>query len=450
MYDAAEPVTPGANMMTVETQAQPSELLTIASRDQLLHELQLMRKKPHKLGEAFLVVINVADTKSYDDIVRIFGYNFVDKILSIRLRDLEAVCERMTLYQVGFWSAGLIFVAGPGKSAEDFFDALAACLLKPIICRGISMPIKAGIGVCDIKQGLGTIEDLLQAAFNGGRSSHSSARGWSTCNYEVVDDHHRAFSLIADIGYALTLSNELELSYLPRINLKTGYCESAEALLRWRHPHFGVIMPDELIPIVEMIGLTSELTDWVLTQAIAEAVNWHKQGIYLKISVNILPKNVEQGGFVEHVVAILDRFGLPPSYLELELSENRYFHDLALAQARLQELRELGVNITLDDFGTGDNSLVFLRAIPADTMKIDPSLINAAMSNERDQTLLKSILSLAQSLGIKSVAEGVEKQETLRSLYAWGCNHAQGYLFGRPMHAREFNEWCGRNLVTVV
>ncbi len=450
MYDTAEPVMPGINMMTVETRPQPSELLAIASRDQLLHDLQLIRMKPLSQEGAFLVVINVADTKAYDDIVRIFGYNFVDKILSIRLRDLESVCERMTLYQVGFWSAGLIFIPGPGKSAEDFFDALAACLAQPIICRGISMPIKAGVGVCDIRQGRGTIEDLLQAAFNGGRSSHASARGWSTCNYELTDDHQRAFSLIADIGYALTSPNELELLYQPRINLKTGYCESVEALLRWRHPHFGVVKPNELIPIVEMIGLTNELTDWVLAQAIAEAVNWHKQGVYLKISVNILPQNVEQPGFVERVVALLDKSGLAPSYLELELSEKKHFLDLEAAQARLQELRELGINIAIDDFGTGDNSLAFLRSIPADIMKIDPSLINAAMSSERDQILLKSTLSLAHSLGIKSVAEGVEKQETLRSLYAWGCNYAQGYLFGRPMHGREFNEWCGRNLVTVL
>ncbi len=157
-------------------------------------------------------------------------------------------------------------------------------LAQPVICRGIPVTIKAGVGVCDLMRGLGAAEDLLQATYVACQAGAATLPGWKECNYEQEVDHRRAFALVVDAANSLATPHEFSLRYHARIDLKTGRSNAVEAFLRWRHPALGMVTPDEFIPLIEMTGLIRQLTFWVLTSAIAQAASWHALGRRLTIT----------------------------------------------------------------------------------------------------------------------------------------------------------------------
>jgi EAL domain-containing protein (putative c-di-GMP-specific phosphodiesterase class I) len=420
---------------------------TLRDRADLLREINLMRQDQVPERRVFLVVINIADTKKYDEIIRVFGYKFADDLLSIRLADLEFVTRRQPAFRVGFWSVGLVFQADEERDYEVMLTRLLSMLAKPVICRGIPVTIKGGVGVCDLARGLGSAEDLLQATFLAGQTGAELPAGWSECNYDLSDDHRRAFALIAEAEASLATDLEFELSYQARVDLRAWRCVGAEALLRWHHPTLGLVMPDEFIPLIELTGLVRELTVWVLTRAISQTAKWHADGFKLKTCVNISAKNLAEADFVGRLALLLEKFALPPEFLELEFSEKHRFENMDDAEQRLRELRDLGVSLSLDDFGTGANGFTSLETIPASVVKIDRRLINSVVDNAKQQALVKSLIRMAHEMGMQVVAEGLESPVTQKMLQDWGCDAAQGFLINRPMPAEAFIAWLSKTFV---
>lgn len=418
-----------------------SHTARLQGREALLRVLQAARQKVTTEGEAYLVVINIADTKAYDEIIRIFGYSFADNIMDIRLAALEIQIGHLTLHRVGFWSIGFIYAPARREQPSHFFTALAELLRAPMICRGIPIPIRAGIGICDLFKGVGSTEDLLQSTFMAGQASSLSGHGWTLSNPDIAQDHRRAFMLIADLGDSLANQTAFELNFQPRLDLRSGKCTAVEALLRWRHPQLGPVAPGEFIPIAEMTGLMRVLTDWVIARAVAHTIDWHRKGMALNVSVNISVRNLDEPDFVERLSALIGKFGLPPKYLELELSEARAFMNPDLAKAQLAALRALGIRIAIDDFGTGPSSLDYLETCPADIMKISQSLTRAMKDRPRSKAIVKSLTAMAHELGMQVVAEGVEDKHTAAQLTSWNCDFGQGFLFSRPLAPTAFEAW---------
>jgi EAL domain-containing protein (putative c-di-GMP-specific phosphodiesterase class I) len=420
---------------------------TLRDRTDLLREINLLRQGRLPERQAFLIVINIADTKKYDEIIRVFGYKFADDLLNIRLADLEFITRRQPAFRVGFWSVGLVFQADDPRDFEVALSRLVSMLAKPLICRGIPVSIKGGVGVCDLARGLGAAEDLLQATFLAGQAGAELQAGWSECNYDLADDHRRAFALIAEAEASLATNSEFELNYQARVDLRSWRCIGAEALLRWHHPTLGLVMPNEFIPLIEMTGLVRELTSWVLTRAVSQTAAWHADGFKLKTCVNISAKNLVESDFVGRLASLLEQCRLPPEFLELEFSEKHRFENMDDAEQQLRALRELGVGLSLDDFGTGPNGFTSLETIPANVVKIDRRLINSVAHNARQQALVKSLIRLAQEMGMQVVAEGLELPATQKMLLDWGCDAAQGFLINRPMPAEPFIAWLGKTFV---
>jgi EAL domain-containing protein (putative c-di-GMP-specific phosphodiesterase class I) len=410
-------------------------------RTLLLREIYLASQEKLQERQVFLIVINLADTKNYDEIIRIFGYKLADDLLNIRLADLEFVGNRQTAYRVGFWSVGLIFRARHKQDYEVEMERILSVLIQPVICRGIPISIKAGVGVCDLMKGQGAAEDLLQATYLAGQAGAALPCGWTECSYDSTVDHRRAFALISDAAHSLATPYEFSLRYQARVDLKTGRCDAAEAFLRWRHPTLGTVMPDEFIPLVEMTGLIRELTFWVLTSAIAQTANWHALGHKLKICVKISVKNLEEDDFAKRLKALLETHKLAPEFLELEFSERRAVPDIDGARSRLRELRDIGVHVSIDDFGTGTNSFGALESFTANAVKIDRRLIHSIVDNPRRQALVKSMIRMAHDLEMYVVAEGVETPAMLEMLVAWRCDYAEGFVINRPIPAEAFIEW---------
>lgn len=254
-------------------------------------------------------------------------------------------------------------------------------------------------------------------------------------------------TLEQELRYALE-RRELALNYQPIIDIKSRKLIGAEALLRWSNPDLGVVAPDRFIPVAEETGLIIPIGEWVLETAIKQSELWHGQGLPpLHLSVNVSVIQLRQKNFVERVAAILDATGsdVRSAHLGIELTESELMETGQTALAKLQALRELDIRLYIDDFGTGYSSLGYLRQLPVDALKIDRSFVNDLTNDANAVAIAKAIIAMAHGLDLRSVAEGVETREQLSILEELGCDAAQGYLFGKPQPAAEFQSLFGRS-----
>jgi EAL domain-containing protein (putative c-di-GMP-specific phosphodiesterase class I) len=237
-------------------------------------------------------------------------------------------------------------------------------------------------------------------------------------------------------------NGELSLHYQPQVGADGGELLGAEALLRWHNPVLGQVPPDKFIPLAEDLGMIHEIGEWILLTACRQAYAWfgERQSPF-RMAVNVSPLQLRDGRIVPVVRRVLEQSGLPPAMLELELTEGLLMENPEEKEALLRELKGLGVTLALDDFGTGYSSLSYLRRFPFDILKIDRSFIRDLTTDPDDAELTLSIISMAHSLRLQVVAEGVETLEQLQFLQAHGCDLIQGFYFSKPLPAARFSAW---------
>lgn len=229
---------------------------------------------------------------------------------------------------------------------------------------------------------------------------------------------------------------ELRLCYQPQIDITTGLISHVEALLRWQHPQLGFISPGVFIPIAEQKGWIVPIGQWVLETACTQAKQWQRMGIQpMTISVNLSPRQLWDRQLVETIEQVLQKTGLNPEWLELEITETATMQDISVARKVLLSLERLGIQIALDDFGTGYSSLSNLKQFPFHTLKIDQSFVRDLPNNPYDVAIVEAVVTLGRRLNIRVVAEGVETQELQQLLQNLHCRYMQGYLFSRPLTA---------------
>ena len=232
--------------------------------------------------------------------------------------------------------------------------------------------------------------------------------------------------------------NELFLHYQPKVDIQSGRIVGAEALVRWNHPERGLVPPGDFIPVAEESGLIVRLSAWVLDAALRQAHDWHAAGCApLKVAVNLSARDFTPG-LAARVAALLASHGVPPSWLELEITEGMLTHGNREVITLMDEVAALGVSLSLDDFGTGYSSLSYLKRFPIDTLKIDRSFVTGIPDDGNDCAIAGAIVSMAQRLGHRVIAEGVETAEQLAFLKSLGCQEMQGYFFSAPVAAEEF------------
>ena len=258
-----------------------------------------------------------------------------------------------------------------------------------------------------------------------------------------LEDHEETESY-SDLGIELDKAirtNELRVSYQPQVDIKTGRCVSAEALVRWTHPLRGPVPPSEFIPLAEETGLINRIGEFVLRTACWEAASWdHKIGV----AVNLSAAQFHGEDLPMLVTRVLAETGLSPHRLELEITESILIEDKEVVMRKLSVLRALGVRIALDDFGTGYSSLAYLSSFPFDKIKIDRSFVRDVTQRPDAAAIIRAILGLARTLQMSTTAEGIEKAEELAWLRDQGCHQAQGFLFSRPVAAAEFRALLDR------
>jgi diguanylate cyclase (GGDEF)-like protein/PAS domain S-box-containing protein len=245
--------------------------------------------------------------------------------------------------------------------------------------------------------------------------------------------------MVLETGLRLALKrDEMYLVYQPKIDLSTRAVIGAEALIRWRHPELGLVPPSRFIPLAEESGMVGEIGEWVLRAACRQIRQWQNMGLSPRIAVNVSARQFQQYDVSQLVRTAISEARISPESLELELTESAVMHDAEASIVTVEKLRQLGVGIAIDDFGTGYSSLSYLKRLPVESLKIDQSFVRDISNDTNDAAIVRAIITLARSLEMKVTGEGVETEAQMEFLKAYGCQFAQGYLFGKPMTAAEF------------
>jgi EAL domain-containing protein (putative c-di-GMP-specific phosphodiesterase class I) len=247
-------------------------------------------------------------------------------------------------------------------------------------------------------------------------------------------------ALLGELRQAID-RDEFELDYQPKANLHSGQVEGVEALVRWRHPERGLIPPDDFIPLAEQTGIIKPLTAWVLDTALRQCREWRRDGLDLTVAVNLSVRNLLDAHLPETVGDLLRQHELPPTALELEITESTIIADQVRAQDVVTRLSRMGISLSIDDFGTGYSSLAYLKDLPVSELKIDRKFVGSMTEDGDDAFIVRSTIDLARNLGLQVVAEGVETEEVWDQLALLGCDVAQGYYLARPLPADELTTW---------
>ena len=291
---------------------------------------------------------------------------------------------------------------------------------------------------------LASDSDMLRDA----ETAMHQAKARGKARYEVFgrDMHGEIMSRLkmeTDLRHACE-RDELFVDYQPIVSLKTSTLIGFEALVRWRHPEFGLVLPKDFIPVAEETGQILTIGQTVLESACRQAREWQQTcpaSPPLFVSVNLSVKQFNQPGLVENIASLLQQFQLPPRCLKLEITESVFSDNIEAAVGLLTQLRELGVQLSIDDFGTGYSSLSYLQRFPIDTLKIDRSFVTQMMENEENLAIVRTIVALAQNLGMDVVAEGVETEDQLKLLRKLECENGQGFLFSTPLAGGQLNNY---------
>jgi diguanylate cyclase (GGDEF)-like protein len=304
---------------------------------------------------------------------------------------------------------------------------------RPFTLEGREIVLTTSIGIALYPEDGLEASTLLKHADSAMYHAKSSGRDCAQLySASLTRNAIERLDRVTDLRHALE-RGEFSLAFQPQIDLASDRIDSVEALIRWNQPNVGLVSPAEFIPLAEEVGLIVPIGAWVLEAACTAAAGWRSAGRPLRVAVNLSPSQFKDPHLLERVQETLAQTGLPPSLLELEITEGAIMEDSAATMATMKTLRDIGIRIALDDFGTGYSSMSYLKRMPLDTLKIDRSFISGLPRDRESQAIVRAILSLAKSLGFRVTAEGVETVEQVDMLREMACDNLQGFHFSRPV-----------------
>jgi diguanylate cyclase (GGDEF)-like protein len=317
--------------------------------------------------------------------------------------------------------------------------AILGALAPPVVLRATRLHVAASIGIAADPDGAARPDALLQRADIAMYRAKATGDGFAVYADADADGSRRRLETIEELREALA-DDALVVFYQPKLTLGDARVIGAEALVRWPHPTRGAVSPAEFVPLAETAGLSRWLTRHVLATAISDCRRWHDAGAPLEVAVNVSARDLDDGT-VDDIRRLLDRTGLPPAALVIEITESALLRDQDRAEAALGELQAAGVQLSIDDFGTGYSSLSRLRKLAVSEIKVDSSFVRGVTTSDDDLAIVRSTVDLGHSLGLRVVAEGVETADVQARLAALRCDAAQGFLLARPMCADAFATW---------
>ncbi len=388
-----------------------------------------------------LVAVLFLDVDNFKDINDLMGYQAGDQLLvEIAKRLQTATRESDIISRLG--GDEFAVVATNIQSESDVVivaNRLLDSLLEPIDVDTFTFKVSVSIGIALYPTDGETVEALVRSGDEALYQAKAVNRGsYHFFNKEMQDRRKEAQKFEKDLHSSIE-NNELFLQYQPLIELNTGKVVGSEALVRWRHPMRNIVPPDEFISIAERTGFINELGNWVLLEACNQCVAWNKKfSDTFTMAVNVSLAQLRKGDFVEVVQDAVMRTGIAYENLTLEITESMIADNTAVVLDSLNKLRDLGIHISIDDFGAGHSSLARLKNFPVNDLKIDRSLISHVADDQQDAAIAMAILTLARELKLDVIAEGIETEEQAAFMTKHECTFAQGYFYSRPIVAEEF------------
>jgi diguanylate cyclase (GGDEF)-like protein/PAS domain S-box-containing protein len=387
------------------------------------------------LPQLAVVFVDLDDFKAVNDSL---GHGAGDRLLvevSDRIRG--ALRDGDTAARMGGDEFAVLLEDTPAEAATDVAERILEQVRRPFFIAGQGVRVHATAGVAVFSETRETAEELLR---NADVAMYlAKAQGKDRLAFFRTSIHEGTIEQIqlkTDLPMALE-RGEFRLMYQPVAELETGQVRGVEALLRWEHPRRGSIGPTQFIPLAEETGVIVPLGRWALREACRQAAEWMAQpGVEpITVSVNLSARQIQDPGLVSDVMIALRETGLPARLLTLEITESALMQDVETTTQTLNALKAIGLRLAIDDFGTGYSSLSYLRRFPVDILKIDRSFVATLDSSDTEAALVRSILSLGQTLELETIAEGIEREAQLHELQALGAHLGQGYFFARPLDA---------------
>jgi diguanylate cyclase (GGDEF)-like protein len=388
------------------------------------------------------VAVMIMDLDRFKEVNDTLGHASGDELLmqaGVRLR--AALRESDTVARLGGDEFGVLLPrVVDSAAATSVARKLRKALEEPFTIHGLALQIEASVGIALYPDHGDDVHSLLQRADVAMYVAKEQPGGCEIYAKDRDDYSPDRLTMLTELRRAID-QGELVLHYQPKAELRSGEVKGVEALVRWSHPVRGLIPPDDFIPLAQKTGVIVPLTFFVLNEAIRQCRTWQLEGVDLSVGVNLSARNLLDVHLPDTVGELLGRWEVPPSLLELEITESTILADPIRAMHVLSRLSGMGVRLAIDDFGTGYSSLAYLKRLPVDELKIDKSFVQGMEENENDAVIVRSTIDLGRNLGLRVVAEGVETAEAWSRLVALGCDVAQGYYLSRPVPAAELAAW---------
>jgi diguanylate cyclase (GGDEF)-like protein len=417
-------------------------LTGLANREQFHRQLQAALATALRLEKK--VALLMLDVDNFKDVNDTLGHPVGDQLLrEVSQRLLRCCRETDTVARLGGDEFAVIATHlqspdGAAILARRMVDALQ----EPVILEGREVHISGSIGITLYPtDGLDPADLQKNADLALYRAKDNGKNSFQFYDEEMHDTVQRRKSMERDLRVAIA-AGAFELHYQPQIDLNTQTVIGAEALIRWPHPEQGTIPPLDFIPLAEATGLIVPLGEWVLRTACQQMADWRDAGLHLpRLSVNLSGVQLNKSPIIDVVKRVIEETGIAGEDLELELTESTVMENVEAVIPILEHIHELGVSVAIDDFGTGYSSLSYLKRLPVDKLKIDRSFVSDVTTSEDDAAIAQAITSLAKTLRLDVIAEGVETEEQMLFLRRIGCDAAQGYYISRPLPPQAFADW---------
>jgi diguanylate cyclase (GGDEF)-like protein len=420
-------------------QAATDDLTGLSNRRHLFKVLDsFFTESDDTLAPGHTLAFLFIDLNHFKEVNDSFGHPAGDELLrQVGARLTSALRHNDLLVRIGGDEFAVVLVDGDAAYAKEVAQRVTTSLAEPFMLETVSASISASIGIAmapgDAAYSAGLVWCADVAMYRAKLGNIPFAM------FErALDEEGDQLRLLEELQTGIA-QGELVLHYQPQLTLGTGEILAVEALLRWAHPRLGLLPPDNFLPIAEEGGLMGLITEWVLDEAAAQRGAWHEAGRPLTMAVNVSPNTLLGPGFVDMIRSCLERHGLAPENLVLELTESSVIEDMDTCAQVIRALRALGVLVSIDDFGAGVTSLAYLGSLAVGELKLDRAFLAGLLGSDRDREreLVRSTIELGHAMGLRIVAEGIEDRGTLELLSELGCDVAQGYFISRPKPATE-------------
>lgn len=404
-------------------------------QERISHDILMARQDSMQIS---LLMLDIDRFKEVNDTL---GHHVGDRLLiQIGKRIRSVIREADTIARLGGDEFAVVLTHTDRHTAVTMANKILQAMEQTIVVDSYELYVSLSIGVATYPEHGEDAAALLQHADVAMYNAKQSQAGYSI--YEADEDNYSLMRLemINDLRDAID-NDRLDLYFHPIIDLRNDMPCGLECLLRWTHPRFDRISPQQIIDLAEHTGLIHPLTFWVLKCALRQLQKIHSWGYEVSLSVNISAHNLRDADFFDKVQSLLDKYPVKKELLVFEITESAMMANPLRAAELLKQLDDVGIRLSVDDYGTGFSSLAYLKQLPVDELKIDRSFVSGMIQQDSDRTIVHSTIELAHNLGLQVVAEGAEDDKTVAQLRAWGCDRVQGYYYTRPLPLAELQHW---------